>query len=91
MIRNIYTLEHVVKELKKYIGFEVLQVFSQEKDSVTLELSNGEEDKHLHFAADGKNDALFLRNNFARSKSNSSDLFPMLSGEVLQNASIIDI
>ncbi len=66
-----------------------MQCFTQEKDSLSIELSNEEETSHIHFAADGKNDALYLRKNFARSRSNSIDLFPLLEGEVLQNAKVL--
>ncbi len=66
-----------------------MQCFTQEKDSLSIELSNEEETTHIHFSADGKNDALYLRKNFARSKSNSIDLFPLMEGEVLQNAKVI--
>jgi predicted ribosome quality control (RQC) complex YloA/Tae2 family protein len=66
-----------------------MQCFTQEKDSLSIELSNEEETTHIHFSADGKNDALYLRKNFARSKSNSIDLFPLLEGEVLQNAKVL--
>lgn len=89
MIRNIYTLEHIAREIESYAGYTVSDCFTQEKAGASIELSNPENTVHLQFSADSGNDAIYIRLNFARSRKNSADILPELKDEILQGASLL--
>jgi predicted ribosome quality control (RQC) complex YloA/Tae2 family protein len=48
------------------------------------------DERYLHFSGDGASDAIFLRQNFARAKRNTSDVFAILPDEILQNVNLIN-
>ena len=89
MIRNYYTLLNITKELQKYIGFSIVECFSQEKQSVTIFISDGITEVPLQFNGDGEYDAFYLRYEFNRAKKNTIDLFPDILDETIQSISVI--
>lgn len=88
MIRHYYTLLKLAESFKKLIGFQVKECFTQEKDTITIELSDGINTETLHFAADPKFCSLYLRYNFKRAGKNTTDLMPDLLDEYLQDISV---
>ncbi len=90
MLNQYYILLHIIKELRALLGFTVVECFTQDKDSVEILFSNGLDTQYLHFSGDGISDSVFLRQNFARAKRNTSDVFSILSDEILQNVSLIN-
>ncbi|MEI6091751.1 MAG: NFACT RNA binding domain-containing protein [bacterium] len=90
MLNQYYILLHIIKELRSLLGYTVLECFTQDKDSVEIRFSNGVDERYLHFSGDGASDSIFLRQNFARAKRNTSDVFALLPDEILQNVNLIN-
>lgn len=90
MIRNYYTLLKIASELNSLAGSYISQVFTQDKDTVTFMLGKDDNDLALHFVADGRNDAFYLRKNFRRAKKNTTDLFEDIIEDTLQYASVVN-
>lgn len=90
MLRHYFTLKKVVDELQALAGCEVMECFTQERDSVEIVFNKGGEQKYLHFSANPALCSIFLRNNFARARKNSTDLFEDLIGECLQKVFLKD-
>ncbi len=90
MIRHYYTLLRLAKSFQNLIGFRVTECFTQEKDTVTIELSDGSNTETLHFSADPKFCSIYLRYNFSRAGKNTTDLMPELLGDYLQDITVKD-
>jgi len=90
MLRNYYTLNSLVKEIRGITGYTVTEVFSQEKECIIVRLSSFDDEKFIEFRADGKYDSMHIKSRFARSKSNSIDLLDFLLDETLQNVQLFE-
>ncbi|HRP01043.1 MAG TPA: NFACT RNA binding domain-containing protein [Candidatus Kapabacteria bacterium] len=89
MLRNYYTLHHLVSELKEYIGWRSIVCFTQEKGQLVLEISNGRDTKFLIFNSDGKKDSLFISDKFKRAKQNSMEPMHDLNDETICNIALV--
>jgi len=85
MLQNYYTLLKLKNELNSLIGMKVIEVFSQEKNSITFNFFDGKNESFLHFNTVPFFSALYVNHNFTRAKSNSSDLCNEILGEYLQD------
>ncbi|PKL85162.1 MAG: hypothetical protein CVV22_09550 [Ignavibacteriae bacterium HGW-Ignavibacteriae-1] len=90
MIRNYYTLLHLCNEINNLSGFAVKECWTQESDSLVIELSDSQTSKYLIFRSDGKHDALFIRNQFARAGKNSVTLLDEISDELFQSCEVFE-
>ncbi len=89
MIRNYYTLKRIAERINSFQGFAIVEVFSQEKDTLIIFLSDGNTEIPLEFIGNGKNDSLYFKSRFGRAKKNSVDLFQDIYDETIQNAELI--
>jgi predicted ribosome quality control (RQC) complex YloA/Tae2 family protein len=89
MIRNYYTLLHVAAEINKLGGNRVLSCFSQEKDSLVIEIPVQDVIKYIIFRSDGKYDSVYITDRYNRAKKNTVDLLPDIVDEVLISAKVI--
>lgn len=90
MVIQYYTLLKIINEFSEYIGMEVIEVFTQEKDTLMLSLADPENEIHIEISTDNKYSSIFSRNNFSRAKKNTTDLFKDLVGDILQNIEIVN-
>jgi predicted ribosome quality control (RQC) complex YloA/Tae2 family protein len=88
MIRHFYTLQKIAVELQFLCGCELVECYTQDKDSVVLVFYDKVKFYAIQFSADTQFASLYLRTNFARARKNTVDLFPDLKGETLQNISL---
>jgi predicted ribosome quality control (RQC) complex YloA/Tae2 family protein len=90
MIRNYYTLLHLSNEINNLSGFAVKECWTQESDSLIIELSDSKTSKCLIFRSDGKHDAIFIRNQFARAGKNSVSLLEEITDELFQSCEVFE-
>lgn len=90
MIRNYYTLLHLSNEINNLSGFAVKECWTQEKDTLIIELCDSKTSKYLIFRSDGKNDSIYLRDQFARAGKNSVTLLEELSDELFQSCEVFE-
>ncbi len=88
MLNNYHTLLHLKREFELLVGMKVIEIFSQEKDTVTFIFFDGIKQFYLHFSAQNNFSHIYLDTNFSRVKKNSINLMPELLGDYLQNISI---
>jgi len=88
MPRSKYTLKKLIKEFELLIGCEIIEIFSQEKNSLNLIFFDGEDRYIIEYSADNKFGGIYIRNDFARAGKNTIDLLNELNGEVLQSVSL---
>lgn len=88
MLNHLFTLNQVVKELQFLCGSELTAIFTQEKEVAILAFDDGDETHYLEISTLNKRDAVFLRKNFARAKSNVQDIFFEAKGEILQEINL---
>jgi predicted ribosome quality control (RQC) complex YloA/Tae2 family protein len=88
MFRNYYILEQITREMQIITGCSLEECFSQEKNILIMNFSDGVKNLYLQLNTDTKNAALFLRDSFARARKNSVDLFPDFLGLVLRSVRI---
>lgn len=89
MIRHYYTLQKIVEDLQFLCGCELVECYTQDKDSAVLVFYDQVKFYALQFSADTQYASLYLRTNFSRAKKNTVDLFPDLIGETIQNISLM--
>lgn len=89
MLLNYYSLIKLTKELQQLVGLGIIDVFTQEKDSVIIEFDS-EEEVFLDFSTDNKYSACFIRTDFKRAGKNTVNLFPELVGEIIQKIELLD-
>lgn len=89
MIRNYYTLTHIVKEINSLCGWVVDDVFTQDKDSLVISLNDGKRESFMIFVCDGKFDSFYHKNSFGKARKNAFSLLNDLTGEVFQGAEVI--
>ena len=76
MIRDFFTLLKLKQELEQFIGMEVVNFFSQEKDVVVLSLAASEDNTHnIIMSLLPDNSAIYVNDSFAKAKSNVTTLF----------------
>ena len=75
MIRQLYTLRRIVDNLQELIACELKECYSQEKNTAMLKFFDGSSIRHLQLSTDPLLSSIFLRDNFARARKNSVDLF----------------
>lgn len=80
-MRDYYTLFHLTKEFQHLLGTVLVECFTQERNSLYLQFYDGEHISTLQFSAEPNLEALFLRKNFAKARSNYKDLFQELIGQ----------
>jgi hypothetical protein len=90
MVIQYYTLLKIISEFDSKIGMEVVEIFTQEKDTVIISLADPENEVHLEISTDNKYSSIFFREKFARARKNTTDLFPDLIGDILQKIEIIN-
>ena len=90
MLNNYYTLLHLADSFKSLIGTKVIEIFSQEKDSVVLCFYDGLNLKYLYFSASTTLPTIYIDNNFKRKSHNTINLMHELLGDYLQNVSIVE-
>lgn len=77
MINHYYTLYQIVQSLnEKLKDAEILECFTQEKDEVIILFANDREVLTLCINLSANEQAIYLRDNFSRARSNSRNLFP---------------
>lgn len=97
MIRHYYTLSVAAKNLDFLIGQQVSECFSQEKDTLVMELTNYQSPEYLIFSASPKLACFYRRYNFNKSRQNRIELFNELVGKriisigIIENERIIEI
>lgn len=89
MLRNFYTLHHLVNELKEYIGWRSTVCFTQEKGQLVIEITKNTDTKYLIFNSDGSKDSLFLSDKFKRAKQNTMEPMHDLNDETITNVSLV--
>ncbi len=89
MLRNYYTLYHLVAELKEYIGWKCIVCFTQEKGQLVIELAQKNNTKYLIFNSDGSKDSLFVSDKFKRAKQNSMEPMHDMNDEIINNISLV--
>ena len=89
MLRNYYTLHHLVSELKDYIGWRSTVCFTQEKGQLVIEITKNTDTKYLIFNSDGSKDSLFLSDKFKRAKQNTMEPMHDLNDETITNVSLV--
>lgn len=89
MLLNYYSLIKLTKELQHLVGLGIIDVFTQEKDSVIIEFDS-EEEVFLDFSTDNKYSSCFIRTDFKRAGKNTVNLFPELVGEIVQKIELLD-
>ncbi len=90
MLNNFYTLLDLADSFKSLIGTKVIEIFSQEKDSVVLCFYDGLNLKYLYFSASTTLPTIYIDNNFKRKSHNTINLMHELLGDYLQNVSIVE-
>ena len=90
MILHNFTLEKIISECTHLTGLQLAEIFSQEKDHLVLKFQGLDDLMYLEIATGNKYSGIFLRENFARARKNSVNLFSSLFGQYLQNISIIN-
>jgi hypothetical protein len=90
MLNNYYTLVHLVNEFQSLIGKIIIEVFTQSKDNLVIKFYDGKERfQTLQFSCLTNLEAIFLRNHFERSRSNSTDIFPQIIGERVTDIGLV--
>ncbi len=91
MIKNFYTLVHIVNEIQNIKGFVIVDSFTQSKDILYIQIYDGKNTfKTLQFSCLANFETIFLRKNFERKRSNSTDIFPDIVGDRILGIEIID-
>lgn len=88
MLNNFYTLYHLSKEFKSLIGNKVIEIFSQEKDTIVFNFFDGLKSKYLYFSAKNNFSFLYLDSEYKRARQNTVDLMEQLVGDVLQDVTL---
>jgi predicted ribosome quality control (RQC) complex YloA/Tae2 family protein len=89
MLNQIYTIEKISAEMQELIGFKLIDVISQEKDSAVLTFFDNESFRFIKFYGVPQFEAIFLTDKFNRKNSNYSTLFLQLKNEVIQDVFLI--
>lgn len=81
MLTNYYTLRLVADDINRTLtGTKIAQVFSQHRDELVVTCSSKSGNRHLIVSCKPSLNYVYLREEFARAKRNSVDLFPAVVG-----------
>lgn len=80
-MKDYYSLFHLMEELKTIQGMILVECFTQERNSLYLQFTDGNQISTVQFSAETGFETLFLRKNFQKSRSNFKDLFQILLGQ----------
>ncbi len=76
MFRNYFILNRFVLEANAWLkGYRIISAFTQEKDKLLFELSNGIQSKFLEISTSSHFEYITLRDNYSRAKRNTIDFF----------------
>ncbi|MHB8580808.1 MAG: NFACT RNA binding domain-containing protein [Ignavibacteriaceae bacterium] len=77
MFRNYFILNRFVLEANSsLIGNRIISAFTQEKEKLLFELSNGIQSKFIEISTASHFEYITLRDNYSRAKRNTIDFFP---------------
>lgn len=77
MFRNYFILNRFVLEANSsLIGYRIISAFTQEKEKLLFELSNGIQSKFIEISTSSHFEYITLRDNYSRAKRNTIDFFP---------------
>jgi predicted ribosome quality control (RQC) complex YloA/Tae2 family protein len=86
MHTNYYFLSRLAEEINStYLGYEISEIFSQEKDEVIFELTEGANQAFLKATVTTTFSCLNFLRQYARAKKNTVNLWPELKGKKLKN------
>ncbi len=88
MLRQYFTLEKIVNEISFLKGSCLIECFTQEKNVAIMQFSTKKQAHFLQIATDNNLGCIFLRDNFARAKRNSTELFSNFFDKVLLDISL---
>lgn len=89
MFKNYFFLNRFVVEANSLVkNFSAVDIFSQEKDKLIIELSNSKLSYFLEICVNPGFPYINLKDEFNRAKKNSVDIFPSLLNEKLLNLEI---
>ena len=97
MIRDFFTLMKLKKNLEQFVGMQVINFFSQEKDIIVISFANTKNstdnnkftNNNIIFSLIPSNSAIYINDNFIKEKKNTSIIFPNILNEVLQTIEIL--
>lgn len=89
MLRHYYTLIKLVESFRAFQGFEVIECFSQEKDSLILTLYNGRKPTFISFSANPAISYIYATDQFSRARKNTVDLMPAVTGDHIQDVELL--
>jgi predicted ribosome quality control (RQC) complex YloA/Tae2 family protein len=89
MLNHLYTLEKITIEFQEIIGFKLIEVISQEKDSAVLTFFDNENFRYIKYYGIPHFEAIYMTEKFSKKRSNFSVLFPQITNEFLQDVSLI--
>jgi predicted ribosome quality control (RQC) complex YloA/Tae2 family protein len=84
MLTNYYTLLKITEELKLLIGCKLIEITSQEKDSLDFTFFDSENLHFLHFSGISNYEIIFYSDSFHKKKSNAVVLFEDIYGDIVQ-------
>lgn len=91
MLNHHYTLYQIVRDLQqKLINTKIIECWTQEKDEVMFVFNDGGELYNLCVNLSDMEQAIYLRDKFARARANSKDLFPSILGGTIRKIDIAD-
>ncbi len=76
MFKNYFILNRIIIEFNEELtGFTISQIFSQEKDRLIFQCTNGTDEKFLEISVNPGFPFISLKKNFNRAKKNTLDFF----------------
>lgn len=88
-INNYYIIKETAKFLNKEIkGCIIDEIITQEKNILNLILRNDVEQKILEFSIEKNYEYLILKESFGKARKNVLNLFPEVSGKIIENVSL---
>jgi len=89
MIANYYTLKAVVKEISPILeSAEILEMFSQNKNELTISLVSDNTNYSLVILIDPSKSCIYLSKHIKRAKNNAVTLFNNLVGQLISKISV---
>lgn len=86
MLTNYYTLRLIADDINRTLtGTKITQIFSQHRDELVITCTSKSGKRHLLVSCKPSLNYVYLRDEFARAKRNSVDLFPAVIGTRIQS------
>ena len=89
MIRNYYTIKKVVQDIQSLNGFFITEIFTQEKDVLTLECEMGAKREYLILNCESQDSSIYFKKKFSRAKKNTLNIFDALIGHTIKSIDLI--